>query len=182
MCPHASARLPACAACCGLATSARLRNPLTPALPRTEAGVCVSASERVLVVPSERPTRLTHRKRPLPREAAARRSIGLIRADRSVAWKAGAVTGSSLGARSAHADVRRLIDRVFAEGRKRNSVSQLLDLAIVAHCVDVDPQKIPDSSRDPEGGRFRTGRDHDRKPRVGVADFLDRHSPQQLAV
>lgn len=35
---------------------------------------------------------------------------------------------------------------VFAEGRKRRSVSQPLDLAIVAHCVDVDPQNVPDSS------------------------------------
>ena len=82
------------------------------------------------------------------------------------------------------AELHRLIREtwVFAEGRKRRSVSQPLDLAIVAHCVDVDPQNVPDSSRDPEGGRFRTGRDHDRKPRVGVADFLGRHSPQQLAV
>ena len=71
---------------------------------------------------------------------------------------------------------------VFAEGRKRRSVSQPFDLAIVAHCVDVDPQNVPDSSRDPEGGLFRTGRDHDRKPRVGGADVLGRHSPQQLAV
>jgi catechol 2,3-dioxygenase-like lactoylglutathione lyase family enzyme len=68
------------------------------------------------------------------------------------------------------------------KGGRGGSVSQPLDLAIVAHCVDVDPQNVPDSSRDPEGGRFRTGRDHDRKPRVGVADFLGRHSPQQLAV
>src|SRR5689334_15936857 len=69
-----------------------------------------------------------------------------------------------------------------APGGTEGSVSQSLHLAIVAHCVDVDPQKVPDSSRNPEGGRFRTGRDHDRKPRVGVTDFLSRHSPQQLAV
>lgn len=71
----------------------------------------------------------------------------------SLGMKAGVVPGSSLGARSVHADVRRPIDRVLAEGWKRRSVSQLLDPVIVAHCVDVDPQKIPDSSRDPEGGR-----------------------------
>jgi hypothetical protein len=46
----------------------------------------------------------------------------------------------------------------LAGGRTRRSVSQFLDLAIVAHCVDVDPEKIPDSSGDPEGGRFCTGR------------------------
>ena len=71
----------------------------------------------------------------------------------------------------------RWIDSLL-EGRKRRSVSQPLDLAIVAHCVDVDPEKIPHSSRDSEGGRFRTGRDHDRKPCIGVADFLGGHSPQ----
>jgi len=67
------------------------------------------------------------------------------------------------GCPGAHADVRRLIDRVSVGVRKRRSVRQLLDLAIVAHCVDVDPQKIPDSSRDSEGSRFRTGRDQGRQ-------------------
>jgi hypothetical protein len=33
---------------------------------------------------------------------------------------------------------------VFAEGRKRRSVSQPLDLAIIAHCVDVDMKNVPD--------------------------------------
>jgi hypothetical protein len=76
-----------------------------------------------------------------------------------------------------------LSDRgVLLKGGKGESVRQLLDLAIVAHRVNVDPQKVPDSSRDPESGRFRTGRDHNRKPRAGVVGFLDRHSPQQLAV
>ena len=32
---------------------------------------------------------------------------------------------------------------------------QHLDLPIIAHCVDVDLQNVADSSRDPEGGRFR---------------------------
>src|SRR4051794_10396016 len=41
----------------------------------------------------------------------------------------------------------------FAEGGGGGSVSQLLDLAIVAHCVDVDPQDVADSSRDPEDAR-----------------------------
>ncbi len=62
-------------------------------------------------------------------------------------------------------------------------VSQPLNLAIVAHCVHVNPQKVADPSRDPERRGFgKTGRDHDRKPRVGIADLLSRHSPQQLAV
>ena len=71
---------------------------------------------------------------------------------------------------------------VFAEARRRDQSAKLLYLAIVAHCVDIDPQNVPNSSRDPECGRLRTGRDHDREPRVRVVDFYGRHSPQQLAV
>ena len=84
--------------------------------------------------------------------------------------------------RDARGGVERRREEDLRKCGRGGSVSHPLDLAIVAHCVDVDPQNIPDPSRDPEGGRFRTGRDHDRKPRVGVADFLGRHSPQQLAI
>ncbi len=72
--------------------------------------------------------------------------------------------GLDVGARYLHLNAA---TRVIAEGRKRRSVSQHLDLAVVAHCVDVDPQNVADSSRDPEGGRFCTGRAHDRKLVLG---------------
>jgi hypothetical protein len=39
-------------------------------------------------------------------------------------------------------------------------------LAIVAHCVHVDPQNVADAFRDRQGGRFRTGR---QRSEVGAA-------------
>src|SRR5215208_2290089 len=51
---------------------------------------------RPVLVPRER--HQARRRRPLPREAAAFRSIGLVRADRSVAW-IGAISPSLLPCR-----------------------------------------------------------------------------------
>jgi hypothetical protein len=58
----------------------------------------------------------------------------------------------------------------------------MLDIVIVAHDEDVDTEKVSHSTRDSKRGRFRAGRDDDCEPRPRLADFLGRHSPQQLTV